>query len=386
LILSFQLKAEGSLNFFMKLAIVHDYLNQYGGAERVIETLHELYPDVPIYTSIYTPNTMPASFKEMDIRTSFMQKLPMLEKYFKYYLLLYPRAIESLNLSGYDVVLSSSSAFAKGVRTEKGALHICYCYTPARFVWDYENYVKKEGLLKLVSKILPLAIKRLRKWDLETISRIDCFIAISNNIKDKIKKFYNRDSVVIYPPVNISMFDIQKGIGDYFLIVSRLNSYKNLDLAIRAFNLVDLKLKVVGVGPFRKTLEKLANGNNIEFLGKVTDKELIKLYGRCRALIFPGEEDFGITPLEAQASGRPVITYAKGGSLETIIDGKTGVLFKENNPRSLLKAIEQFIEIEDSFDKKIIRDNALRFSAEIFKEKIKTFIDKKYSEHTNKNV
>lgn len=370
----------------MKLAIVHDYLNQYGGAERVIETLHELYPDVPIYTSIYTPNTMPASFKEMDIRTSFMQKFPFLEKYFKYYLLLYPRAMESLNLSGYDVVLSSSSAFAKGVRTEKGALHICYCYTPTRFVWDYENYVKKEGLSKLVSKILPLAIKRLRKWDLKTIPRIDCFIAISNNIRDKIKKFYNRDSLVIYPPVDISMFDIQKGIGDYFLIVSRLNSYKNIDLAIRAFNIVDLKLKIVGTGPFRKTLEKLANGNNIKFLGKVTDEELIKLYGRCRALIFPGEEDFGITSLEAQASGRPVIAYAKGGSVETIIDGKTGVLFKENNHKSLLKAIEQFIEIEDSFDKKIIRDNALRFSAEIFKEKIKTFIDQKYSEHTNKNI
>ncbi|MCD4668988.1 MAG: glycosyltransferase [Actinomycetia bacterium] len=370
----------------MKLAIVHDYLNQYGGAERVIETLHELYPDAPIYASIYTPDTMPASFKEMDIRTSFMQKLPFLEKFFKYYLPLYPRAMESLNLSGYDVILSSSSAFAKGVRTEKGALHICYCYTPARFIWDYENYVKKEKLSKPVSVLLQLAIKRLRKWDLETISGVDCFIAISNNIRDKIRKFYNRDSDVIYPPVETSMFDIQKGAGDYFLIVSRLNSYKNLDLAVRAFNVVDLKLKIVGVGPFKKTLEKLAEGSNIEFLGKVTDEELIKLYGRCRALIFPGEEDFGITPLEAQASGRPVIAYARGGSLETIIDGKTGVLFKESNPGSIAEAIEQFIEIEDSFDKKIIRDNALRFSAEIFKEKIKTFIDKKYGEHTNKKI
>jgi len=372
----------------MKLAIVHDYLNQYGGAERVIETLHELYPDVPIYTSIYTPNTMPDSFKDMDIRTSFMQKLPFLEKYFKHYLLLYPKAIESLNMSDYDVVLSSSSAFAKGVRVEKGALHICYCYTPTRFVWDYKKYVEKEKLLKPVSKILQLAIKRLRKWDLETISRVDYFIAISNNIKDKIKKFYNRDSDVIYPPIETSIFDMQKDVDDYFLIVSRLNSYKNLDLAIRAFNLVDLKLKlkIVGVGPFKKTLEQLVKSSNIEFLGKVTDEELIRLYGRCRALIFPGEEDFGITPLEAQASGRPVIAYARGGSVETIIDRKTGIFFKENNHKSLLKAIEQFIEIEDSFDKKIIRDNALRFSAEIFKEKIKTFIDKKYSEHINKKI
>ena len=367
----------------MKLAIVHDYLNQYGGAERVIETLNELYPDAPVYTSIYTPDTMPASFRKMDIRTSFMQKLPMLNKYFKYYLLFYTSAFESFNLSEYDVILSSSSAFAKGVRKRRSSLHICYCYTPTRFVWDYDNYVKKEGMPKPVSKILPLAVKRLKKWDLKTLSGVDYFIAISNNIKDKIKRYYNRDSIVIYPPVDVSMFGLHEEIADYFLIVSRLNSYKNIDLVVKAFNGTDYKLKIVGTGPYKKVLEGYASGNNIEFLGKVTDDELVKLYGCCRALIFPGEEDFGITPLEAQASGRPVIAYAKGGSLETIIGGQTGVFFGENSTESLMQSIENFIGLENKFDKYSIRKNALKFSKEIFKDKIKKYIEQKYNEHTH---
>ena len=370
----------------MRLAIVHDYLNQYGGAERVIETLHELYPDVPIFTSIYTPKTMPDSFKGMNIKTTFMQRFPLKEKYYKYYLLFYPRAIESLDVSGYDIILSSSSSFAKGIKPGNGALHICYCYTPTRFIWNYRNYIRKEGLTRIVYKVLPLLINNLKKWDLNTVSRVNHFIAISNNIKDKIKKFYKRDSLVIYPPVDISMFEIGEETEDYFLVVSRLNSYKNIDLVVKAFNDNGHKLKIVGVGPFRKTLEEMAQGKNIEFLGRVSDDELIKLYGGCRALIFPGEEDFGITPLEAQASGRPVIAYAKGGSLETIIEGKTGLFFRDNHPQSLKGAIEKFIEIEDSFDKKAIRENALKFNKEIFKNNIKAFIDEKYREHTSKKT
>ena len=369
----------------MKLAIVHDYLNQYGGAERVVEAFHELYPDAPVYTSIYTPNTMPESLKEMDIKTSFMQKLPKLAKYYKYYFPFYPRAFETFKITGYDVVLSSSSAFAKGVKLEKGTLHICYCHTPTRFIWDYDNYVKKEEIPGFILKILPAIIRRIKKWDLKTISGVNYFIANSYNIKSKIKEFYNRDSEVIYAPVDISMFNIQEGIGDYFLIVSRLNSYKNIDLAIKAFNSNKLKLKIVGTGSHRKYLEELVSGDNIEFLGKVMDKELIKLYGRCRALIFPGEEDFGIIPLEAQASGRPVIAYGRGGSLETVVDGITGIFYKDNNAASLLDAVKQFIEIEDRFDKKTIRENALKFKKEIFMEKIKKFIEQKYHEHISRN-
>ena len=368
----------------MKIAIVHDYLNQYGGAERVVETLHELYPEAPVYTSLYTPESMPDSFRQMDIRTTFLQKFPLKEKYFKYFLLFYPRAMESIDLSGYDIILSSSSSFAKGIRSPNGALHICYCYTPTRFIWNYKNYVQKEGLTRLVSKILPFIIRRLKRWDLNTVSRIDYFIAISNNISKKIKECYGRDSEVIYPPVNISLFDTGTETEDYFFIVSRLNSYKNIDLVIKAFNKNGLKLKIVGVGPFEQKLRQMADGANIEFLGRVTDAELKKLYGSCRALIFPGEEDFGITPLEAQASGRPVIAYGKGGSLETIIDGKTGLFFKDNSVGSLAEAIDRFIKIEDSFDKIAIRENALRFRKEIFKDRLKNFIDKKYLNHGNR--
>ncbi|NQT66488.1 MAG: glycosyltransferase [Actinobacteria bacterium] len=363
----------------MNLAIAHDYLNQYGGAERVIEILHELYPDAPIYTSIYIPEKMPDSFRNMDIRISFMQKLPLIKKQFKYYLLLYPKAFESFNLEGYDIILSSSSAFAKGIIPGKGSCHICYCYTPTRFIWDYYNYVRKEKYLPIVFKLLPIAIKKLKIWDLKIINRINYFIAISDNIKEKIKRYYNRDSEVIYPPVDFNKFKVSDKIEDYFLIVSRLNSYKNIDLAVKTFSKLQINLKIVGEGPFRKELEKIAS-SCVEFQGKVSDEELVRLYGSCRALIFPGEEDFGIAPLEAQASGRPVIAYAKGGALETIVDGVTGLFFKENTVESMIEAVNNFIKIEDTFKQDTIRENALKFDKEIFKKNIDEFIKKRYQE------
>jgi glycosyltransferase involved in cell wall biosynthesis len=365
----------------LKLAIVHDYLNQYGGAERVIEALHEAYPDAPIYTSIYTPATMPESFRKMDIRTSFMQRFPKLEKYYKYYFLFYPRAIESLKLSGFDVILSSSSAYAKGAIVSKETLHICYCYTPTRFIYEFDNYIKKEELSRIRSKILKLAVKSLKKWDIRAVSKVDHFIAISDHVQEKIRRSYNRDSEVIHPPIEVSVFNTNAIAEDYFLIVSRLNSYKNIDLPIQVFNEKGLKLKIVGTGPFKMNLEKMAKGKNIEFLGKVSEKELISLYARCRALIFPGEEDFGITPLEAQAAGRPVIAFAKGGALETIIENETGVFFYENSKISFLKAIDDFIRIEEKFDQEKIRSNALKFDKEVFKDKIKAYIEEKYKQH-----
>ena len=363
----------------MKVAIVHDYLNQYGGAERVVEVLNELFPDAPIYTSIYIPGNMPESFKNMHIETSFMQKFPFLNKHFKKYLLFYPKSMETFNLNEYDLVISSSSAFAKGVIAGRNTCHICYCYTPARFIWEYDNYVNKEDFGKITSKILPFIIGKLKYWDLKTVSRVNYFIAISENIKNKIKKYYKREAEVIYPPVEVSKFKVSNNTEDFFLIVSRLNAYKNIDLVIKAFNKLHLKLKIIGSGPYRKVLENMKKSKNIEFLGRVEDKELIKIYSKCRAFIFPGEEDFGISPLEAQASGRPVIAYARGGALETIIEGTTGLFFRENSVDSLIEVVNKFMKIENKFDQKVIRKNALRFDKKNFSIKLRKFITQKYN-------
>ena len=364
----------------MKIAIVHDYLNQYGGAERVVEVLHEVFPEAPIYTSVYLPDNLPDSFKQMDIRATFMQGFPFIDKLYKKYLMFYPFAMRSLNVKKYDLIISSSSSFAKGVKKGKNALHVCYCYTPTRFIWYYNFYIKNENFNKIISFLLPLFIRFLKSWDLKVIKGIDKFIAISKNIQKKIKIYYGRDSVVIYPPVDLSKFNIldanNENKGDYFLIVSRLNSYKNLDLVVKAINKLSLNLKIIGTGPYRQELERIAKGNRkIEFLGRVTDEELKRYYAGCRALIFPGEEDFGMAPLEAQASGRSVIAYAKGGALETIIKGETGIFFKEDNEDSLAEAIKQFVKIEDKFEPQKIRAHALKFDKEIFKINFKKYID-----------
>ena len=374
------------IDWFMKVAIVHDFLSQYGGAEKVIEVFNELFPDAPIFTPIYVADKLPPVFKEMNIKTSSMQKFPFLDKHFKKYLIFYPKAIESFDLSDYDLVLSSSSSFAKGAIKGKNACHICYCYTPMRYVWDYNHYIEKENFSKPVLRILPHVIKKLKKWDIETINRVDHYAAISNHIKDRIKKCYNRDSTVIYPPVNVKSFKVSNKIEDYFLIVSRLNAYKNIDLVIDAFNDLGLHLKIAGTGPHRKILESMVKNKNIEFLGRLSDAELREVYGRCQAYIFPGKEDFGITPVEAQASGRPVIAYADGGALETVIDGVTGLFFKENSKSSLIEAIKKFLKIEDSFTGSKIMENASRFDTDIFKKNIIDFINQKYIDHTHKNI
>lgn len=359
----------------MKLAIVHDYLNQFGGAERVVIALHEAFPEAPIFTSIYDRERMPAEFGSMDIKTSFMQHLPGVMKKYKAYLPLYPLAFSKMDLRGFDVILSSSSAFAKGVKKDRDALHVCYCYNPMRFVWRYDDYIKEEPLPRALKIALPWYLKRLKMWDVRTSASVDYFISISMTVARRILECWGRDSTIIYPPVEAKKFNISDSVEDYYLIVSRLKPYKRIEMAVEAFNRMGKPLKVIGGGDFEGKLKSLAGGS-IEFLGRVDDEKLARYYSRCKALIFPGEEDFGIVPVEAMASGRPVIAYGRAGALETVVDGKTGIFFNEPKPDSIVEAVKKFEGM--NFDPNFIRQHALLFDKELFKAKIKEFIHQKY--------
>lgn len=358
----------------MKIAIVHDFLNQFGGAERVVSALHELYPEAPIYTSIYDANRMPAEFSRMDVHPSFMQNLPFIFSIYKWYFYFYPLAFESFDLSGYDLILSSSSAYAKGIKKHPGQLHICYCHTPMRFVWRYEDYVRRESIPAVIKDILPFLLEPLKKWDLQTARGVDQFIANSVNVAGRIAQTYQRESVIINPPVEVGLFQPSAVDRDYFLVVSRLNAYKRIDTVVKAFKQLDMPLKIVGDGPMRKNLEKIA-GPNTEFLGKLSDHALARRLAECRALVFPGEEDFGIAPLEAMASGRPVIAYKAGGAVETVVEGETGLFFTEQTPGALAEAVKRSRFI--AFDKKKIQAHAKKYDKEIFKAKIKGLIEEK---------
>jgi len=358
------------------VALVHDYLNQMGGAERVVLAFHELFPDAPLYTSIYDPRRVDAAFQQIDIRTSFMQRLPFVKKHHQPFLPLYPFAMERLDLRGYDLILSSSSAFGKGVITKPGTMHICYCHTPMRWCWNYDEYVEREQLGKLARGVLPFLITWLRVWDQTTAMRVDHFIANSPAVADRIQKYYRREAVVIPPPVDASrfLFDPTTQPEDYFLVVSRFMPYKRIDLAIQACNRLQLPLVIIGSGRDQQRLQQMA-GPTIRFLGRLSDAEVLHYYAHCRALILPGEEDFGITPLEAQASGRPVVAYSAGGALASVIDGVTGTFFQEQTVESLAATLAAFDETR--YDPQIIRDHALEFDKPRFHRRILQFIEAK---------
>lgn len=359
----------------MKIAIIHDWLVTMRGGEKVLEALCETYPHADLYTLFCLKDKISPPIKNMRIITSFIQNLPFSKQNFRFYLPLFPFAIERFDLTNYDLVISTSHCVAKGIIAGSNTSHICYCLTPMRYIWDFEDdYFGRLKSSWVTKKLIRLLLIYLRGWDKTTSSRVDKFIASSKNIANKIKKYYERESVIIYPPIETDYFILsaEQKVDDYFLIVSALVPYKRIDIAVEAFNKIGYKLKIVGDGALRKHLQKKAH-SNIEFLGWVDKKALRNLYQTCKALIFPQEEDFGITALEAQACGRPVIAYGKGGVLETVINKKSGLYFNEQTPDSLINAIKEFTELK--FDVNFIRENALRLNnKETFKENIKKFI------------
>lgn len=357
----------------MRVAIVHDYLNQTGGAERVVESFHRLWPDAPIFTTIADRDAMPASLRDADIRVSWMQRLPAWRRHFRAYLPLYPYAIESFDLRGYDVVVSSSSAWAKAVRTPTGTVHVCYCHTPMRWVWDYEQYVAREGFWPLTRLALAPVIAALRSWDVRTATRPTHIVVNSRVVQDRVQRYWGRASELLPPPVDTTRFSVGSGAGRPHLVVSRLAHYKRIDLAVAAFTQMGLPLEIIGDGPARKSLETRA-GPTISFRGRVDDAGVTRAMQECRALIFPGEEDFGITPLEANASGRPVIAYRAGGATETVRDGVTGVLFAEQSPASLSDAVRRATDI--SWDASVIRRHAEAFSVGAFEARFLAIVER----------
>jgi glycosyltransferase involved in cell wall biosynthesis len=346
-----------------------------GGAERVLEELLSIYPEAPLFTSFVRFNGLPETFKKRNIKTSFLQKLPsFIRKNHQRFFPLYPLAFESFDLSGYNIVISSSMCCAKGVVTGANTIHVCYCHTPMRYVWEQkENYEKGMGCLKKF--VFRLLEHRMRLWDYSSSQRVNYFIANSSTVQKRIKKTYGRESVVVYPPVRCSYFLPSETDGDYYLVVSRLVAYKRFDLAVKACAVLGKKLFVIGNGPELKSLKKISNGN-IKFLGSLLDDDVKRYISECKALLFPGEEDFGIVPVEAMSCGRPVIAYGKGGVLDTVVDGKTGVLFGEQTVESLKEAIEKFEGM--SFDKQAIREHALKFDESVFKERIREFVEGVY--------
>lgn len=355
----------------MRVAIAHEWLTTLGGSERVVEALLEIYPDAPVYTTFLSSRNLPESVMRWDVRTSFVQQLPFLHRISQSYIPLFPMAFESFDLSGYDLVVSSSSACAKGVLTGPDTLHLCYCHTPLRYAWepyldrrfDFENPLLKAGN--------SLLLHYLRLWDRQAADRVDHFIANSLNVAAKIGKYYRRQAAVINPPVSVERFGVVAARRDYFLVVSRLVSYKRVELAVEAFTRLGLPLKVAGDGPERQRLQRMA-GPNVQFLGYVSDGELPGLMAGALALIFPGEEDFGIVPVEAMAAGRPVIGLGRGGLLETVVDGKTGLFFPEPTAASLIDAVSRFSP--GDFPSQAISSHAAKFSKERFQQEILKFV------------
>ncbi|MEM7345272.1 MAG: glycosyltransferase [Chloroflexota bacterium] len=368
----------------MKLALAHDWLNQIGGAENVLEQLVLMYPQSPVFTTIYGPDIMPELYQQWDIKTSWLDRAPAVHRHHQPYLPFYPPAVTSFNFKGYDVILSNKSGFIHGLRHSADQLHICYCLAPTRYVWDYASYAKRESFGRWLGIAIDPVIKRLQQWDFraaqypESASHqgVHHFIAISTDIQARIKTYYQRDSVVIHPPVDTDRFrPTSQPDESYYFILSRLIPYKRIDLAIEAMNRLGRRLIIAGDGRDRAQLEALA-GPTIEFKGRLPWDDVVELMANCRAFLFPGFEDFGITPVEAQSAGRPVIAFAKGGALDTVLDGETGLFFHEQSVDALVETIERFEQ--QTFNPARARTHAEGFSNTRFQQELGTFVQEKW--------
>jgi len=366
----------------IKIALVHDWLTSQRGGEKVLEIFAEIFPDAPIYTLLHFKGSQVEEIEKRAIRTSFIQRLPFLKKKYRSYLPLFPLATELFNLQEYDLVISSSHCVAKGIIPRPDALHICYVHSPMRYIWNhYFSYFSHEKMGVFSRFLIPPIIHYLRLWDESSSHRVDHFVANSMAVAQRIQKYYRRKATVIHPPVDTQFFQPSENEGDYYLIVSALVPYKMIQLAIEAFNRKGWTLKIVGEGPCYKKLKKMAR-DNIHFLGSIDADELLLLYQGARALIMAGEEDFGIAALESQSCGVPIIAYGRGGALETVIPKKTGIFFSRLTVESIIHALDKFETF--TFNKCIIRDNALKFSRDIFKESISNFFHEKWYEHRGK--
>ncbi len=374
----------------MKLALVHDWLKEIGGAERVLIELHKIFPEAPIYTLFYNKEFVREYLPNADIRASFLQKIPFISKFYMLFVWLMPVAIESFDLSEFERVISSSAIFSKGLVLKPSTKHICYCYSPTRFLWDWHAEYNKDKELSWPALIFQ---HLLRLWDRSSADRVDQFVAISKVVQARIKKYYRRDSVVIYPSVRNLTHDsphkksadffalarlpasVRSSKGsdssphDYYLIVSRLYKYKNIDIAIEAFNKLGYQLMIIGDGPDRERLENMA-GPTIKLLGSKSDEVLAEYYSSCRAFVMPQEEDFGLTPIEAMSFGKPVVALRRGGAIETIIEGETGEFFDDPIPEALADAVRRLNENYESYDSEAIKVQANKFSSEVFKQSI----------------
>ncbi|PIP28272.1 MAG: glycosyl transferase [Candidatus Moranbacteria bacterium CG23_combo_of_CG06-09_8_20_14_all_35_22] len=367
-----------------KIALVHDFLNQYGGAEKVLEVLAEMFPEAPIYTLLYDKEKMRGKFENREIRTSFFQKLPkFFRRRIKYFLFFLPTAPESFDLREFDLVISSSSAWSKGIVTRLDTIHIAYIHSPMRFVWDYnEKYLRDERKEKLGFLIRPI-LSYFRLWDKLAVDRPDYLIANSKYTQKRIEKYYRKESEVIYPPASLreqarlrSVAGGSASTNDkYFLIVSRLSAYKKIDKAIEAFNKLELPLIIVGTGKEERRLKKIAK-SNIKFLGYQKDEKLPEIYKNARAFIFPGVDDFGIAPIEAMMYGVPVIGIKDGGAVEIIEEGKTGEFFTTSTAEIIADGVRRFIEKEEKYDREYIKQSVEKFSKEKFIREMREFISR----------